>query len=64
MTRLSGNERTIAVTALKHAAPYVRMYKGKVFVLKAGGEAFATPDAAEVSARLLGALAGGASSSA
>jgi acetylglutamate kinase len=45
MTRLSGNERTIAVTALKHAAPYIRMYKGKVFVLKAGGEAFATPDA-------------------
>ena len=45
MTRLSTNERTIAVTALKHAAPYVRMYKGKVFVLKAGGEAFATPEA-------------------
>jgi len=45
MTKLSGNERTIAVTALKHAAPYVRMYKGKVFVLKAGGEAFATPEA-------------------
>jgi acetylglutamate kinase len=45
MTRLSGNERTIAVTALKHAAPYIRMYKGKVFVLKAGGEAFDTPDA-------------------
>jgi acetylglutamate kinase len=44
MTRLSGNERTIAVTALKHAAPYIRMYKGKVFVLKAGGEAFATPE--------------------
>jgi acetylglutamate kinase len=45
MTRLSGNERTIAVTALKHAAPYIRMYKGKVFVLKAGGEAFDTPEA-------------------
>jgi acetylglutamate kinase len=45
MTKLSGNERTIAVTALKHAAPYIRMYKGKVFVLKAGGEAFATPEA-------------------
>ena len=44
MTRLTGNERTIAVTALKHAAPYIRMYKGKVFVLKAGGEAFATPE--------------------
>ena len=45
MTRLTGNERTIAVTALKHAAPYIRMYKGKVFVLKAGGEAFDTPEA-------------------
>jgi acetylglutamate kinase len=47
MTKLSGNERTIAVTALKHAAPYIRMYKGKVFVLKAGGEAFDTPEATE-----------------
>jgi acetylglutamate kinase len=45
MTRLSGSERTIAITALKHAAPYIRMYKGKVFVLKAGGEAFDTPEA-------------------
>jgi acetylglutamate kinase len=45
MAKLSSNERTIAVTALKHAAPYIRMYKGKVFVLKAGGEAFDTPDA-------------------
>jgi acetylglutamate kinase len=45
MTRLNSNERTIAVTALKHAAPYIRMYKGKVFVLKAGGEAFDSPEA-------------------
>jgi len=50
MTRLTGNERTIAVTALKHAAPYIRMYKGKVFVLKAGGEAF---DTAESTRRLV-----------
>ena len=40
MARLSGNERAIVVTALKHAAPYIRMFKRKVFVLKAGGEAF------------------------
>jgi acetylglutamate kinase len=40
VTRLSGNERAIVVTALRHAAPYVRMYKNKIFVLKAGGEAF------------------------
>lgn len=40
MSRLSGNERAIVVTALKHAAPYIRMFKRKVFVIKAGGEAF------------------------
>lgn len=40
MTRLTGTERAIVVTALRHAAPYIRMYKRKVFVLKAGGEAF------------------------
>jgi acetylglutamate kinase len=42
VTRLSGNERAIVVTALRHAAPYVRMYKNKIFVLKAGGEAFSS----------------------
>lgn len=45
MTRLSSNERAIVVTALRHAVPYIRMYKHKVFVLKAGGEAFASPEA-------------------
>jgi acetylglutamate kinase len=44
MSRLTGSERTIVVTALKHAAPYIRMYKRKIFVLKAGGEAFETPE--------------------
>jgi len=34
-------ERAIVVSALKHAAPYIRLFKGKVFVLKAGGEIFA-----------------------
>ena len=37
----SKRERAIVVSALKHAAPYIRLYKGKVFVLKAGGEIFA-----------------------
>ncbi len=32
--------RDIVVAALKHAAPYIRLYKRKVFVLKAGGELF------------------------
>lgn len=45
MTRLSGTERTIVVTALRHAAPYIRMFKQKVFVLKAGGEAFTSVEA-------------------
>ncbi len=40
MSRLTGNERAIVVTALKHAAPYIRIFKRKVFVIKAGGEAF------------------------
>lgn len=40
MSRLSGSERAIVVTALRHAVPYVRMYKRKIFVLKAGGSAF------------------------
>ena len=39
----STKDRAIVVSALKHAAPYIRLYKGKVFVLKAGGEIFADP---------------------
>jgi len=39
----SKKDRAIVVSALKHAAPYIRLFKGKVFVLKAGGEAFADP---------------------
>lgn len=31
----------MVVSALKHAAPYIRLYKRKVFVLKVGGEVFA-----------------------
>ena len=34
-------DRAVVVSALKHAAPYVRLFKKKVFVLKAGGEVFA-----------------------
>jgi len=32
---------SVTVRALKGAAPYVRLYKGKVFVVKAGGAVFA-----------------------
>lgn len=42
------NDRAIVVSALKHAAPYIRLFKGKVFVLKVGGEVFA--DRAQTSA--------------
>ncbi len=42
--RLSGNERAIVVTALRHAVPYLRVYKHKTFVLKAGGDAFVSPE--------------------
>lgn len=34
-------DRAIVVSALKHAAPYIRLFKRKVFVLKVGGQAFA-----------------------
>ena len=34
-------EQTVAVRALRNAAPYIRMYKGKVFVIKVGGALFA-----------------------
>ena len=37
----SKKDRAIVVSALKHAAPYIRLFKGKVFVLKVGGEVFA-----------------------
>ena len=36
-------DHAIVVSALKHAAPYIRLFKKKIFVLKAGGEVFADP---------------------
>jgi len=45
---IAKKDRAIVVSALKHAAPYIRLFKGKVFVLKAGGEIFA--DAAKTRA--------------
>jgi len=36
-------DHAVVVSALKHAAPYIRLFKGKVFVLKVGGELFANP---------------------
>lgn len=56
MPRLSGSERAIVIGALKHAVPYLRMYKHKVFVLKAGGEAFASPEATRALLEQVGTL--------
>jgi acetylglutamate kinase len=35
------SDQTLAIRALKSAAPYIRMYKGKTFVVKTGGGVFA-----------------------
>ena len=36
-------EHAVTVRALRGAAPYIHMYKGKVFVIKTGGGAFREP---------------------
>jgi acetylglutamate kinase len=36
-------DQAAAIRALKSAAPYIRMYKGKTFVVKAGGGVFGNP---------------------
>jgi len=35
-------QRAVELAGLKHAAPYIRLFKGKTFVVKAGGEALET----------------------
>ena len=37
---MNSSDQTLAIAALKRAAPYIRMYKGKVFVIKASGGVF------------------------
>ncbi len=49
-------DRAIVVSALKHAAPYIRLFKGKVFVIKAGGEVFADPELASALVEQVGIL--------
>jgi acetylglutamate kinase len=41
-------EQSLAIRALKSAAPYIRMYKGKTFVVKAGGGVFADTESTRV----------------
>ncbi len=38
-------EQAVAIRAMRNAAPYIRMYKGKVFVVKVGGAIFASDSA-------------------
>lgn len=45
-----------AVTALKHALPYIRLYKGQTFVIKAGGEVFEQPAQAQALLEQVGCL--------
>ena len=40
MIRHTSERPCNVVAALRRAAPYIRMYKGKIFVIKAGGGAF------------------------
>jgi acetylglutamate kinase len=49
-------ERAIAVTALKAAVPYIRMFKRKVFVVKIGGAVFGDEDSTRELIEQLGIL--------
>lgn len=40
MTMIDSGQRSAEVSALKHAVPYLRLFRGKTFVVKAGGGAF------------------------
>jgi len=41
-------DQSLAIRALKSAAPYIRMYKGKTFVVKAGGGVFGDTESTRV----------------
>ncbi len=45
---LNRSDQALAIRALKRAAPYIRMYKGKTFVVKAGGGVFADTESTRV----------------
>jgi acetylglutamate kinase len=49
-------DQTQAIRALKSAAPYIRMYKGKTFVVKAGGGVFADVDSTRLLIEQIGIL--------
>jgi acetylglutamate kinase len=41
---LHRSDHTATIRALRNASPYIRLYKGKTFVVKAGGAVFGDPD--------------------
>jgi acetylglutamate kinase len=45
---MSRSDHALAIRALRSAAPYIRMYKGKTFVVKAGGGIFADEAATRI----------------
>ena len=45
---MNRSDQALAIHALKNAAPYIRMYKGKTFVVKVGGGVFADENATRV----------------
>ncbi|HEY2276055.1 MAG TPA: acetylglutamate kinase [Steroidobacteraceae bacterium] len=49
-------DQTLAIRALKSAAPYIRMYKGKTFVVKAGGGVFAEAESTRTLVEQIGIL--------
>jgi acetylglutamate kinase len=52
----TNQDRAVVVSALKHAAPYIRLFKHKTFVLKAGGEIFADADSTRLLMEQVGIL--------
>jgi acetylglutamate kinase len=49
-------DQALAIRALRSAAPYIRMYKGKTFVVKAGGGVFAEADTTRALVEQIGIL--------
>ncbi len=50
------NDQALAIRALRRAAPYIRMYKGRTFVVKAGGGVFASEESTRVLIEQIGIL--------
>ena len=42
------SDHALAIRALRSAAPYIRLYKGKTFVVKAGGGVFADTESTRI----------------